>query len=122
VAERTGPYEHCDGTIEQPCEYPVSEDALHEYGLGFDYVPAGTFSDQDEPFFRWQLSTGGPGDEFRFFTGPDLVPHRVEYWFLDWWDGASRRLHGPDKDTLLEFWSILAECGVPAAEVERASE
>ena len=63
---------------------------IYEYGLCFDYCPAGTFSDQREGFFRYQLSTGGPGDEFRFFADATRDVHRIEYWVLDWFDGASR--------------------------------
>lgn len=62
---------------------------LHEYGLSFDYVTAGTFNDQKEGYWRYQLSWGGPADEFRFYGDPQGKVHRVEYWFLDWGDGAS---------------------------------
>jgi hypothetical protein len=57
---------------------------LHEYGLCIDYVEPGTFTDQKRGFVRYQLSTGGPGDEFRFFSDGT-----IEYWYLDWFDGAS---------------------------------
>jgi hypothetical protein len=63
---------------------------LANYALGFDYVVADTFSDQPEGYFRYQISWGGPSDEFRFFVNPDLSRHRIEYWFLDWFDGAHR--------------------------------
>jgi len=61
---------------------------LGEYGLAFDYVPAGTFQDQGEGYFRYQLSWGGPADELRFYADPDLRVYKIEYWFLDWSDGA----------------------------------
>src|SRR5262245_6563129 len=54
---------------------------LHEYGLCFDYVAPDTFVDQREAYFRYQLSRGGPSDEFRYFANPDLSCHRIEYWF-----------------------------------------
>ena len=57
---------------------------FHEYGLSFDFVASDTFDDQTEPYWRYQLSWGGPSDEIRFFAG------RTEYWFLDWFDGAYR--------------------------------
>ncbi len=63
------------------------EETLEEfgnYGLCVDFVEPFTFDDQDEGYLRYQLSWGGPGDELRFYDG------RVEYWFLDWFDGASR--------------------------------
>jgi len=67
---------------------------IHEYGLGFDYVAPGTFQEQKEGYFRYQLSWGGPSDEFRIFVNPDLSAHRIEYWFMDWFDGAHVVLDG----------------------------
>jgi len=68
------------------------EDRLKEIhtveALGFDYVEPGTFTDQLEGYWRWQLSWGGPGDEFRIYINPDKSVHRIEYWYLDWFDGA----------------------------------
>tara|TARA_R100000353_G_scaffold119912_1_gene85408 strand:+ start:4118 stop:4594 length:477 start_codon:yes stop_codon:yes gene_type:complete len=55
----------------------------NEAGLCFDYVEAGTFKDQRAGYYRWQLSYGGPSEEFRLYENGDL-----EYWFLDWFDGA----------------------------------
>lgn len=75
-----------------------------EYGLSFDYVPMGTFSDQEHSFFRYQLSWGGPGDEFRFFLDWDGRINTVEYWFLDWGEGASRKLSGETLELLVEIW------------------
>jgi len=77
---------------------------LAEYGLAFDYVSAGTFSDQETGYFRWQLSWGGPSDEFRFFTDAEKNCHRVEYWFMDWYDGAKVTLSGKQKELLLWFF------------------
>ena len=57
-------------------------------GLCFDYVEPGTFNDQLEGYWRWQLSWGGPADEFQIFVNPDKSVHRIEYWYLDWFDGA----------------------------------
>ena len=55
----------------------------NEYGLGWDYVEPNTFDDQKIGYHRYQLSWGGPSDEIRFHdTG------KVEYWYLDWFDGA----------------------------------
>ena len=91
---------------------------IFEYGLCFDYVPAGTFTDQREGFFCYQLSTGGPGDEFRFYTDATLGCFRVEYWFLDWFDGACRVLAGDEEKLLLEIWNWFKDGGV----VDRALE
>ena len=86
------------------------EDRLKEIhtveALGFDYVEPGTFTDQLEGYWRWQLSWGGPGDEFRIYVNPDKSVHRIEYWYLDWFDGAhvtlDEKLHG-------DAWSHLEQ-------------
>ena len=57
-------------------------------GLSFDYVEANTFEDQKEGYWRWQFSWGGPSDELRAFVNRDDSIHRLEYWYLDWFDGA----------------------------------
>ena len=57
-------------------------------GLCFDYVEANTFDDQKEGYWRWQFSWGGPGDELRAYVNRDDSIHRLEYWYLDWFDGA----------------------------------
>ncbi len=92
------------------------EDRLKEIhtveGLCFDYVEPNTFNDQLEGYWRWQLSWGGPADEFRIYVNPyGEVVHRIEYWYLDWWDGAhvtlDEKLHG-------DVWAKLQEmvhCG-----------
>ena len=56
--------------------------------LGFDYVEPGTWPDQLEGYYRWQFSWGGPSDELRAYVNLDKSIHRLEYWFLDWGDGA----------------------------------
>ena len=83
---------------------------LSEYGLCFDYVAPGTFSDQKEGYFRYQLSWGGPSDEFRFFANPDFSCHRIEYWFLDWFDGAHIFLSGDAESLLTEIWQWFSDC------------
>ncbi len=94
---------------------------LHDYGLCFDYVAPQTFDDQPEGYFRYQLSWGGPSDEFRFFVNPDLSLHRVEYWFLDWFDGAHRVLSDDDRALMSELWSWFAETGTAQAALREAS-
>lgn len=86
-------------------------ESIFDYGLSFDYVAPGTFSGQKEGYFRYQLSWGGPSDEFRFFVNPDLSCHRVEYWLLDWFDGAYQVLTGEDESFLLELWDWFTELG-----------
>ena len=85
------------------CDGKEEGESLCEYGLCFDYVEPNTFADQKEAYFRYQLSWGGPSDEFRFFVNPDLSCHRIEYWFLDWFDGAHRVLSGDDERLLSDI-------------------
>lgn len=81
-------------------------DALNEYGLSFDYVPPGTWGDETRGFFRWQLSWGGPGDEFRFFAdAPYDDAYYIEYWFMDWFDGAHRDVS--NDDTIQQLFGYL---------------
>ena len=72
---------------------------LNEYGLGIDFVPAHTFENQEEGYTRYQLSWGGPSEEFRVFT---VVP-RVEFWYLDWYDGASVVVKGKDANIIRDI-------------------
>ena len=60
--------------------------------LSFDYVEPHTFTDQAEGYWRWQFSWGGPSDELRAYVNRDDRIHRLEYWYLDWGDGASIQL------------------------------
>src|SRR3990172_6700819 len=67
---------------------------IYDYGLSFDYVPA---EDRRRGYFRYQLSWGGPSDEFRIYAeGHEYRWHvdKIEYWFMDWFDGAKRVLSG----------------------------
>ena len=56
--------------------------------LGFDYVEPHTWDDQPEGYWRWQFSWGGPSDELRGYVNEHKELHRLEYWYLDWGDGA----------------------------------
>lgn len=77
---------------------------MYEYGLSFDYVEGGTEYNPENGYFRYQLSWGGPSDEFRFYADADKRCHYVEYAYLDWFDGATRELTGDDKTLLLEIF------------------
>lgn len=67
---------------------------LSEYGLCIDYVEPNTFNDQPHGYWRYQISWGGPSEEFR------LENDRVRFWFLDWFDGASIAVSGKDADII----------------------
>lgn len=49
------------------------------YGLGFNFVEAKTFGNQNQGYYRFQLSFGGPTEEIRFF-----VDNTIEFVYLDW--------------------------------------
>lgn len=84
--------DHFESRIKDIKELYLKEDwqGLKEYALSTDFVPAHTFQDQDCGYWRYQISWGGPQDEFRVYS----VINRVEYWFLDWFDGASIQVRG----------------------------
>lgn len=81
-----------------------------EYGLAFDYVPAGTFNDQRRGYFRYQISYGGPSEEIRFYSDEKLNITSCHFWFLDWFDGASVRVTGRNLETWREIWEDFREC------------
>ena len=95
----------CADQVQEHFEDRLKE--LHSVeGLCFDYVDPNTFNDQKEGYWRWQLSWGGPGDEFRIYINPDKSVHRIEYWYLDWWDGAHVTLN---PETHSDVWEKLAD-------------
>lgn len=80
-----------------------------DYGLSFDFVDAGTFDDQTEGYYRFQLSWGGSSDEIRFYHDG-----RIEYVYLDWGVGVGFDVSYQDwaqwlKFTLEELQSICWE-------------
>lgn len=97
------------------------ENNLADYGLSFDYVAPGTFEKQHEAYFRYQLSWGGPSDEFRFFVNPDFRCHRIEYSFMDWFDGACRTVLSDDEILLLKIWDWFKEAGAAQRALDNAT-
>jgi len=55
----------------------TDEGNIYEYGLSFDYVGPGTFNGQRRGYWRYQLSWGGPSDEFRFYCDERRQPVRI---------------------------------------------
>ena len=74
---------------------------FNDYGLCFDYADR---EGRKGGYFRYQLSWGGPADEFRFYTDQGFKILRVSYAFLDWFDGAERTLTGKALDLLSDIW------------------
>lgn len=93
-----------------------------EYGLAFDYVASETFTDQRIGYFRYQISYGGPSEEFRFYTDRELNLDRIEYWFLDWFDGAYNILTGEDFSLLEEIFEDFKEIGMVESEFQNAMD
>lgn len=92
---------YCEGDEEKIEEF-------YNYALSFDYVQG----DGEYPgYFRYQICWGGPSDEFRFYVDPEFVCYKVEYAFLDWFDGATRRLYNEDKNLMLEIFENMKDCG-----------
>lgn len=97
------------------------EEGIHEYGLSLDYVAPGTFEEQDEGYLRYQLSWGGPSTEFRIYFSPGASrPYRVEYWYLNWFDGASRTMRGEDFEFLTELFDWWNSMGMVDQALEDA--
>lgn len=98
----------CDATGSVLAECPDCEGAgeieddlsdigeRHEYGLSWDYIRAEDAPD-DEPFFCYLLSYGGPQEELRFYPRGDGELYKVTFAFRDWFDGATRTLRGDDR-------------------------
>jgi len=102
------------GNYERECEYlngliaeDDEDDSIFDYGLSFSWMPA---AEPGKPgYFCWLLSWGGPQDEFRFYVDPDICLYKVEYWYLDWNDGAKVNVSIDDKDRpewLTYMWNM----------------
>ena len=66
-----------------------AREALYNGLLGIDYVAAGTFDNQKFGYWRVQLSYGGPTEEYRITRDESRAVRFVEFWYLNWFDGAS---------------------------------
>jgi len=72
--------------------------SLAEYGAGIWLVEAGTWPDQREDYVRYQLTHGGPSEEFRVYRNKD-----VEFWLSDWYDAAKVDVVGEDAELVLKI-------------------
>jgi hypothetical protein len=100
---------------------PDSEDtdSFPEYHLCFDYIAPGTWKNQRKGYFRYQLSWGGPSDEFRFYIDEELNLYKIEYWFMDWFDGASKKLSSGDNfDTMAEIFDWFKDMGAVTSQLD----
>lgn len=81
-----------DADAEQLAE--SAREALDSYGLSLEVRTT----------LVWQLSTGGPGDQFELEVSRDQYAYSVDtarYRFLDWFDGAAQELE-PDQRAIVE--------------------
>lgn len=99
----------------------VSRDAFNEYGLCFDYVAPGTFDNQPTGYWRYQISWGGPSEEIRFYGSPsDNAPALIEFWYLDWFDGAPEDVTGDEIARLV--WDEFKDTGTIEHAYEEAMQ
>tara|TARA_R100001369_G_scaffold48740_1_gene75308 strand:+ start:413 stop:760 length:348 start_codon:yes stop_codon:yes gene_type:complete len=59
------------------------------------------WQDGSPSYKRVQLSWGGPSDEFRLFKDGT-----IQYWFMDWYDGAHITMTGNDRRVVSDTWPI----------------
>ena len=70
-------------------DYESLYDYVNQTALSFDKVHKNSKENIDRSYYRLQLSWGGPSTEFRAFLNADHDIDYIEYWYLDWFDGAS---------------------------------
>ena len=71
----------------------------------FDWLNQCVLFYGDDPHYRakrMELSWGGPQDYFLFFED-----ETIEYWFLDWFDGAHMELEGEEYEIMQQIYDML---------------
>ena len=111
----------CDGTGElSEDSYSSDIGTMFEYGLSFDYVGPDIGR---SGYFRYQLSWGGPSDEFRIYAERisewQWSVWKVEYWFMDWFDKAHKALTGDDLRFIEELFEGLFVSSGTASSVHK---
>jgi hypothetical protein len=96
--------------------------ARYEYPLCFDYVSPNTFKDQNRGYFRYQISWGGPSEEIRFYVDYDKKPHKIEFWFLDWFTGHGIELSGEYYNIAETIFSDFDDMGTIESEYHKVME
>ena len=69
-------------------DYESLYDYVNQTALSFDKVHKNSKENIDRSYYRLQISWGGPSTEFRAFLNADHDIDYIEYWYLDWFDGA----------------------------------
>jgi hypothetical protein len=94
-------------------------EVLCNYGLSLDYVLPDKESNIRKGYLQWLISWGGPSVEWRFFFVPgDQEPYRIEYWYMDWFDGAKVTCTKGRVANLL--WQWLQDCDTPMSKYKEA--
>ena len=75
---------------------------LGESVLGFDYVKPETFNNQEQGYWRMQISWGGPSDEVRWYTNNGINFSKTTYAYLDWFDGDEIEIDNEKEDLISE--------------------
>ncbi len=88
--------DYCKIVTEYGDEYEDVIDWINDYALGY-------YDDKQFRAKRLELSCGGPQDYFLYF--PKL--ERIEYHYLDWYDGASLVLDGMQYNIMLKIFKLL---------------
>ena len=60
-------------------ESDQADEEFYQYGLSFDYVHPFTFDDQRAGYWRWQISWGGPSEEFRIYLDEHNQPKAIDF-------------------------------------------
>jgi hypothetical protein len=114
--------ELCDGSGKLDEENIPGYGNLNEYGLAFDYC---TPEKENEGYFRYQISWGGPSEEFRIYADKGKYGwqvRKIDFWYLDWFDGAKKNLYGDDLKFMVELSEqFFLECSGDS-EYEKAME
>ena len=101
----------------------ITEDSFHEYGLSFEYVDEG---DDDNNYFRYLISTGGPSEEIRFYCYKNhfglWVFSEAEFVYMDWFDSASEMITGNHLTLVQELFEFFYEIGALDEEFKKVTD
>jgi len=94
--------------IKQALSSSTRLDTLQELGLGWTYVEPDTYADQPLGYFLWELSWGGPADQFLFYHNGKRV-WKIQYVVLDWDYREEVELTGKWFELLATVFNIILE-------------
>ena len=100
----------------------IMMEARSNYGLSWDYVSADTFDNQEQGYFRYQISWGGPSEEIRFYVDYGKKLYKAEYWFLDWFTGHGIELNGEYLEIAEAIFDDFDDIGMVESAYESAME